>query len=93
MIYIYERGVPRGVLNLNSTSYSDHGRYGDLPLQGKIATAEPGIEPGTSPPKHEAGQITENNFTETYDPVGCTCFPEINSQKFVVKTDGIKAFM
>jgi hypothetical protein len=33
---------------LNSTSYPDHGWYGDLPLQGKIPTAEPGIEPGTS---------------------------------------------
>jgi hypothetical protein len=41
-------GVPWGVLNLNSTSYPDHGRYGDLPLQGKIPTAEPEIEPGTS---------------------------------------------
>jgi hypothetical protein len=28
--------------------YPDHGRYGDLPLQGKIPTAELGIEPGTS---------------------------------------------
>jgi hypothetical protein len=43
-----ERGVPGGALNLNFTSYPDHGRYGDLPLQGKIPTAEPGIEPGTS---------------------------------------------
>jgi hypothetical protein len=43
---IYERGVPGGALNLNSTGY--HGRYGDLPLQGKIPTTEPGIEPGTS---------------------------------------------
>jgi hypothetical protein len=44
---MYERGVP-GALNLNSTGYPDHGRYGDIPLQGKIPTAEPGIEPGTS---------------------------------------------
>jgi hypothetical protein len=35
-----------GGLNLNSKDYPDHGRYGDLPLQGKIPTAEPGIEPG-----------------------------------------------
>jgi hypothetical protein len=45
---IYERGVPGGALNLNSTNYPDHGPYGDLPLQGKIPMAEPGIEPGTS---------------------------------------------
>jgi hypothetical protein len=45
---MYERGVPGGALNLNSTGYPDHGRYGDLPLQEKIPTAEPGIEPGTS---------------------------------------------
>jgi hypothetical protein len=45
---MYERGVPGGALNLNSTDYPDHGRYGDLPLQGKISTAEPGIEPGIS---------------------------------------------
>jgi hypothetical protein len=43
-----ERGIPGGALNLNSTSYPDHDRYGDLPLQGKIPTAEPGIETGTS---------------------------------------------
>jgi hypothetical protein len=48
MIYVHERGVPGGALNLNSTSYSDHGRYGDILLQGKIPTAEPGIEPGNS---------------------------------------------
>jgi hypothetical protein len=47
-IYIYKRGVPRGAINLNSTGDPDHGRYGYLPLQGKIPTAEPGIEPGTS---------------------------------------------
>jgi hypothetical protein len=47
-IYINERGVPGGALNLNYTGDSDHGRYGDLPLQGKIPMAEPGIEPGTS---------------------------------------------
>jgi hypothetical protein len=45
---MYERGVPGGALNLNSTGYPDHGRYGVLSLQGKIPTAEPGIEPGTS---------------------------------------------
>jgi hypothetical protein len=43
-----ERGVPGGALKLNSTSYPDRGRYGDLPLQQKIPTAEPGIEPGIS---------------------------------------------
>jgi hypothetical protein len=43
-----EREVPRWALNLNSTDYPDHGRYGDIPLQRKIPTAEPGIEPGTS---------------------------------------------
>jgi hypothetical protein len=43
---MYERGVPGGALNLNSTGYPDHGRYGDLPLQGKIPIAEPWIEPG-----------------------------------------------
>jgi hypothetical protein len=46
--YIYERGIPGGALNINSTSFPGHGRYGDLPLQGKIPTAEPGIETGTS---------------------------------------------
>jgi hypothetical protein len=45
---MYERGVLGGALNLNSTGYPDHGRYGDLLLQGKIPMAEPGIEPGTS---------------------------------------------
>jgi hypothetical protein len=59
-----ERGIPGGTLNLSSTRYPDHGRYGDLPLQGKIPTAKPGIEPGTSclvvrPPSHVAGH--DNN--------------------------------
>jgi hypothetical protein len=46
MIYEYE--VPGGTLNLKSTNYPDHGRQGDLPLQGNIPMAKPGIEPGTS---------------------------------------------
>jgi hypothetical protein len=45
---MYERGVAGDALNLNSTGYPYHSRYGDLPLQEKIPTAEPGIEPGTS---------------------------------------------
>jgi hypothetical protein len=43
-----EHGVPGRALNLGSTSYPDHGRYGDLPLQGNNPTAEPEIKPGTS---------------------------------------------
>jgi hypothetical protein len=31
-----------------STGYQDHGRYEDLPLQGKPPTAEPGTQRGTS---------------------------------------------
>jgi hypothetical protein len=45
---VHQRGVTGGALNLKSTGYPDHGRYGDLPLQRKISTAELGIEPGTS---------------------------------------------
>jgi hypothetical protein len=45
---MYERGVQGGALNLNSKGYPDNGRYGNLPLQGKIPTAEPGIETVTS---------------------------------------------
>jgi hypothetical protein len=47
-VSVCEGGVPGEILNLNYIGYSDHGRYGDLPLWGKIPTAEPGIEPGTS---------------------------------------------
>jgi hypothetical protein len=32
---IYEYEVPGGDLNLNSTSYPDHGHHGDPPLSGK----------------------------------------------------------
>jgi hypothetical protein len=46
--YMDERAVPGGALNLSSTSYPDHGRCGDLTLQGKIPTTKPRIEPGTS---------------------------------------------
>jgi hypothetical protein len=45
---VYECGVPGGALNLNFTGYADNGCYGDLALQRKISTAEPGIECGTS---------------------------------------------
>jgi hypothetical protein len=45
---IYEYEVPGGTLNLNSTNYPYHVRQGELPIQGKIPMAEPGIEPGTS---------------------------------------------
>jgi hypothetical protein len=47
-VSMYERRVPGGALNPNSTGYPDHGRYGNLSVQGKIPTAEPGIEPETS---------------------------------------------
>jgi hypothetical protein len=58
-----ESGVPGGALNLNSTNYPHHDRYGDPPLQGKIPTVEPGIVPGTSwlivrsSGHHEAGLL------------------------------------
>jgi hypothetical protein len=54
---IYEGGVPGGALNLNSTSYPDHGRYGVLPMQGKILKAEPGMVSSQKfwQPSHEAG--------------------------------------
>jgi hypothetical protein len=45
---ICERGVPEGALNLSSASYPGHAYCGSLPLQGKIPTAEQGIEPGSS---------------------------------------------
>jgi hypothetical protein len=47
VIYMYECQVPGGTLLLSSTNYPDHGHHGNLPLQGKIHTVEPGIEPGT----------------------------------------------
>jgi hypothetical protein len=43
-----ECAVPGGALNLSYTSYPDHGRCEDLPLQGKIPMTEPGIEPRAS---------------------------------------------
>jgi hypothetical protein len=59
---MYERGVTEGGLNLYSTSYPDHGRYRNLPLEGKIPTAGMGIEPGTSwlvvrGPDHQAKRL------------------------------------
>jgi hypothetical protein len=62
---MYERGVPIGALNLSPAGYPDHGRYGDVPPQGKIPTAESGIEPWNLmansqkfwPPSHEAGHM------------------------------------
>jgi hypothetical protein len=59
-ILVYERGLPGRTLNLNSTSYPDHGRCGELPLQWKIPTAYSGIEPVTSwlvVRSHEAGRF------------------------------------
>jgi hypothetical protein len=47
-VTIYERGVPERALSLNSTNYPEQGHHGDRPLLGKIPTAGPGIEPGTS---------------------------------------------
>jgi hypothetical protein len=44
---MYERGVPGGALNLNSTGYPDHGRYGDLPMQGKFPQQNQESNPGT----------------------------------------------
>jgi hypothetical protein len=47
-IHVYERGVLGWALKLNSSTYPFYDPYGDLPLQGKIPTAEPGIDPGTA---------------------------------------------
>jgi hypothetical protein len=78
---IYERGVPRGALNLNSTGYPNHGRYGDLSLQGKIPTTEPGIESGTSwlvvrSSEHQATRLVEvvniNQVNLTFQEIGQT---------------------
>jgi hypothetical protein len=71
---MYEGGEPGGALNLNSTNYPDHGRYGDFPLQGKIPTAETGIEPGTSWPvvissDHQARRLVA--MTSCYYTVLC----------------------
>jgi hypothetical protein len=44
VIYVYE--VPGGALNLKSTNYPDHGRQGDLPLQGKIPWQNRKSNPG-----------------------------------------------
>jgi hypothetical protein len=62
-----ELGVPGGALNLNSVGYSDHGRYGDVTLQGKIPMAEPRIEIGTSWPVDRSSdhQTTRLVVTET----------------------------
>jgi Tfp pilus assembly protein PilW len=64
-----ERGVPGGVLNLTPTSYPDHGRCGDHPLLGKIPTAEPGIESGTSwlvvrSSEHQATRLVAKQMQE-----------------------------
>jgi hypothetical protein len=60
-------------------SYPDCGRYGNLPLQGKIPMAEPGIEPGTSwsvvgKRDHQAGHRT--------DCLRVTLLPERELTKF-----------
>jgi hypothetical protein len=69
---MYDRGVPGGTLHLNSTDYPDHGRYGDLHLQGKIPTAEPGIEPGTSwlvvrSSDHQATRLVRSKYVQGSD--------------------------
>jgi hypothetical protein len=47
---IYEYEIPGGVLNQNSTELPRPWLpyHEDLPLQGKILMADPGIKPGTS---------------------------------------------
>jgi hypothetical protein len=45
-VVINEYEVLRGALTKVLRNYPDHGHHGDLPLQGKIPMAEPGIEPG-----------------------------------------------
>jgi hypothetical protein len=45
---IYEYEVTGGALKLILLNYPDRGRQADLPLQGKIPMAEPGIERVTS---------------------------------------------
>jgi hypothetical protein len=64
---MYVRGVTGGVLNPNSTRYPDHGHYRNLPLQGKVPTAEPEIESGTSwlavrSSDHQATMLVRNTM-------------------------------
>jgi hypothetical protein len=47
-IVIYEHEIPGGALTQVLLNYPDHGHHGNLPLQEKITTVEPGIEPRTS---------------------------------------------
>jgi hypothetical protein len=45
---IYEHEVAGGALTYILLKYPDHDNHENLPLQGKILMAEPGIEPVTS---------------------------------------------
>jgi hypothetical protein len=45
---IYEYEIPGGALTQVLLNYPARGHHGNLPLQGKIPTVEPGIEPRTS---------------------------------------------
>jgi hypothetical protein len=64
---MYERGVPGGALNLNSTAYPDHGHYWNLPLQRKNSHGRTGnrtrhlmaSSQKIWPTNHEAGQINK----------------------------------
>jgi hypothetical protein len=64
-----ERGVPGGALNLNSTGHPDHGRYGDLSLQAKIPTAQPGTPNPVFNPRETffMGQLLAHVFS-VYPP-------------------------
>jgi hypothetical protein len=46
---IYEYAVTGVALNLKSTNYPDHGRHGDLPLQGKKIFPWQNREPNPGP--------------------------------------------
>jgi hypothetical protein len=67
-------------LNIDSTSYPDHGRYDDPSLRGKMSTAEPGIEPGTSwlavrSSDHQATRLVAEYvvFRHKYERIVCVC--------------------
>jgi hypothetical protein len=72
-VVIYERGVPGGALSLKSTDYPDQGHHRDRPLWGKIPTAGPGIEPGTSclvvrSPDHQPTRLFEKEEVDRKFP-------------------------
>ena len=84
-----EDEIPGGALSLNLLTTQTMVTTGNLPLQGKIPTVEPGIEPGTSrlvvrDPDHQTTRLVRGHEYEVKHFQILKFFVFSNGERFIL---------